>query len=213
MMIERCQYYDATEKMLWTIAVEDENVVMTKGKNEKKAVPKEYIKNLDIFFGTHTWEEWKVFSVKETSGDKNSITLIGEGNECILEELPMEEQKVFEDLYHYFEAYFEKEIKSITLSFHSFDGGGPEYWLEIEEKGIFTWYSQRHYYNADHENLCGAGYDVEFSLYPLRKGTATAILTGDSPICPEPVRKITVEVKDDFTMEHQVETLDIRRQG
>ena len=44
--------------------------------------------------------------------------------------------------------------QSATLSFHSFDGGGPEYGIVLDSD-IVTWKSSREYFDANHDELDG----------------------------------------------------------
>ena len=49
--------------------------------------------------------------------------------------------------------------KKETLSFESFDGGGPEYYIRPDTV-IVSWEQEKKYERADHEELNGAGYTV-----------------------------------------------------
>ena len=75
--------------------------------------------------------------------------------------------------------------KSPTLSFHSFDGGGPEYNVEIEDKDILACSSERRYAKADHEELEGAGFDIIFTFTGLKPGETVVTVSGGSAIVPD----------------------------
>ena len=49
------------------------------------------------------------------------------------------------------------------LSFHSFDGGGSGYDVVIDSD-IVSWNSAREYFDANHEELDGAAYQVVFTF-------------------------------------------------
>lgn len=63
-----------------------------------------------------------------------------------------------------------------TLSFHSFDGGGPSYHAEVDSD-IVTISSDRHYWNADHKRMRGAGYDRIFIFAGKRPGETVLRVT------------------------------------
>lgn len=166
---------------------------------EKKTLPKECLRNLDIFFGSY---DFSVLSTETPEfGDKEVIVLEHNGtlyNICSGDSF--EDENVFEDIRRYLEVCFDEKLKPVRLSYHSFDGGGPEYTFVSEIKGIFTWYCERVYSKADHETLCGAGYEVVYTLYPLRKGKATALISGSSPIAPVEEERIYVEVDENLSI-------------
>ena len=74
--------------------------------------------------------------------------------------------------------------KSSTLSFHSFDGGGPSYNVEIQDPSVLSYTSEQKYGKEDHEELDGAGYDVIFTFHGLKSGSTTVTITAESPIMP-----------------------------
>ena len=67
------------------------------------------------------------------------------------------------------------------LSFHSFDGGGPEYNITLDSD-IVSWDSAREYSDANHEELDGAAYQVIFTFTGIRPGEATMTVEERSPI-------------------------------
>lgn len=222
--IDSCTYYSHKDNMKWEIEYQKEKAVISKKDiskkslldTKKKLVDKEVMSNLDIFFDKYDFESWNKASENKAKDIdlEDSITVVYQKEEYRLSannHLTKEEKDIFKQLNRYFRNYFEQEINPIILSFHSFDGGGPEYHMETEVKGIFTWYSNREYLKKDHEILCGAGYNMIYKLYPLREGVATAILTGDSPICMKPPRRIEVKVEKDFSMEYEIKEIDIEK--
>ncbi len=69
-----------------------------------------------------------------------------------------------------------------VLTLDSFDGGGPEYSVTVEDPTIVTFDCAREYGNPDHEELDGASYTVRFTFIGLKPGTTTAVLSARSPI-------------------------------
>ena len=65
-----------------------------------------------------------------------------------------------------------KKGQEATLSFHSFDGGGPSYDVELGSD-IVSYACKRKYARADHDRLCGAGYDVIYTFRGVRSGQTT----------------------------------------
>ena len=100
-----------------------------------------------------------------------------------------------------------------TLSFHSFDGGGSEYSVEIGDTSVLCCQSERHYAKADHEKLDGAGYDVVFAFDGLKEGkttvTVTCTLRGteeDKTVYDATVDgglKVTLEQREDIRYEEE----------
>ena len=196
--VEYCRLTDASSGTVWEASKQGNEAVFVKqGKTtEGKKQDIRYIQSLDIFFDLCHTEEWETLEKGSENADK--LFIKRDGSEySISSDVGQEFVKpMFEDLKRYFTCCFEGTARPYEMHLDSFDGGGPEYEFTTEKKGIFTWYCRRQYYKADHEELCGAGFDVIYSLFPLRKGTASAILKADSPICPEPPRRIYVNVSD-----------------
>ena len=70
---------------------------------------------------------------------------------------------------------------SAVLSFHSFDGGGPEYRIEVDP-GIVSHSCTRRYAKANHEELEGAGYDLICTFRGLKPGETAMTVRERSPI-------------------------------
>lgn len=54
--------------------------------------------------------------------------------------------------------------ETATLEFDSFDGGGPEYTAEIEDKNIAEFSKEKKYDKPDHDETDGAGYKVIYTI-------------------------------------------------
>ena len=72
-----------------------------------------------------------------------------------------------------------------SLSFDSFDGGGPEYTVSLEDPSIATYTATRRYDKPNHAELDGAGYTVTFVFQGVKPGSTTVTVSADSPIAPE----------------------------
>ena len=93
----------------------------------------------------------------------------------------------------------EQKSKAV-LYFDSFDGGGPSYDVKIEDKSIVA-YSQEHYYfNPDHDNMCGCGYEVKISFAGLKPGKTKATIECRSNIADNYDAIYDVEVDGGLTV-------------
>ena len=69
-----------------------------------------------------------------------------------------------------------------SLSFHSFEGGGPEYSFEVKDPELVRVRSERKYQKINHAQLTGAGYDVILTLSGLKPGETVLQVSARSPI-------------------------------
>ena len=67
----------------------------------------------------------------------------------------------------------------VTLSYHSYDGGGPVYSVEIADPDVVACEETIEYDKPNHAQLNGAGYDVTFTLTGLKPGQTTATVICD----------------------------------
>ena len=85
-----------------------------------------------------------------------------------------------------------------TLSFDSFDGGGPTYEIILEDPSIVSYESVRQYDKPDHEQMTGAGYTVTFAFTGLKPGQTTLTVQARSPIADNFDAIYTVLVDEDL---------------
>ena len=85
------------------------------------------------------------------------------------------------------------------LSFHSFDGGGPEYGIVLDSD-IVSWNSAREYNDANHDELDGAAYQVVFTFTGVKPGEATMTVEERSPIGGNLDHVYAVKVDDDLNV-------------
>lgn len=95
-----------------------------------------------------------------------------------------------------------------SVSFESFDGGGPEFSARIGNPEIASYESQRHYYKDDHDQMTGAGYEVVFTFTGLKAGETKATISARSPIADnfDAVYSIKVDQPGNVTLEQLEET-------
>ncbi len=227
--VEECSFYDSSENIIYKLYRKNDSMaILEKVKVDSKNMAAdceifektiEILSNLDIFFRDideemwcETDEDYNIVNDVESSAEsfvvtnKEIISIIYEGKRLrsySTDTGEIKENKIFNDIRNYFKYAMEKENSTVKLVYDSFDGGGPEYSFEIKNPGIFTWYSRRHYMNENHEEMCGSGYNVIFTLYPLRTGKAQAIITGRSPICPTETWVIEVTVDEGMKISYE----------
>ena len=72
--------------------------------------------------------------------------------------------------------------KSVSMTFESFDGGGPEYSITIEDPEMVSYELFKEYDNPDHEMMDGAGYDITYVFTGKKPGTTTMTISVTSPV-------------------------------
>lgn len=75
-----------------------------------------------------------------------------------------------------------ESAKSFTLSYASFDGGGPIYRVSIADESVLVCETRYDYGGQDLELIDGASYDVYFTLTGLKQGETAVTVRWDSPI-------------------------------
>ena len=74
------------------------------------------------------------------------------------------------------------ENNEVRLSFDSFDGGGPEFSVQIADPEIVSCTRTKQYDREDHDEMTGAGYSVTFTFCGRKAGEATVTISARSPI-------------------------------
>ena len=72
--------------------------------------------------------------------------------------------------------------KQAVLSYDSFDGGGPEFTVLVDDPSVASYTGARVYKKADHAQLDGAGYTEVFTFTGLAAGQTTVTVQARSPI-------------------------------
>lgn len=82
------------------------------------------------------------------------------------------------------------------LRFDSFDGGGMEYTVTVDDPSVVSYDSRRDYGKQNHEEIDGAAYDFVLTFRGLKPGETTVTVSGESPIM-EPTRSVYTVLVDD----------------
>ncbi len=98
--------------------------------------------------------------------------------------------------------------KTASLSFESFDGGGPEFNVVIADESIVSYESRTKYYNDDHEQMNGSGYDVIITFTGIKPGETTVLIEERSPIADNLDHKYKATVDDELNV--QIEQLSVK---
>ena len=83
-----------------------------------------------------------------------------------------------------------------VLSFHSFDGGGPEFRIVLEDPSLVSVDSEHRYNKPDHALLDGAAYDVIYTFTGLKPGETSMTILVRSPIGDNYDLEYTVSVDE-----------------
>lgn len=87
---------------------------------------------------------------------------------------------------------------STALTFDSFDGGGPEYSVKLEDESVVSCKQTRHYNSPKHEQMTGSGYTVKIEFFGLKPGKTTATVECRSPIADNFDAIYDIEVNEDL---------------
>ena len=98
--------------------------------------------------------------------------------------------------------------KTASLSFESFDGGGPEFNVVIADESIVSYASKAKYRHPDHEKMHGSGYDEIITFTGIKPGETTVIIEERSPIADNLDHKYRLAVDDELNV--QIEQLSVK---
>ncbi|MBQ7455652.1 MAG: hypothetical protein IJS53_04345 [Clostridia bacterium] len=141
-------------------------------------------------FAPETWAELPLSEHIPLDAPISSVTLIYEDGAIFTlsdnRELPEGSGPLFWTLRMFLNSYtLEKEPETVSFTFHSFDGGGPEWTPVLSAPEAVRWTSSVRYKKADHAELNGAGYDITYTFYGRVPGTVTLWFSefgdGESP--------------------------------
>ena len=104
--------------------------------------------------------------------------------------------------------------KTASLSFESFDGGGPEFNVVISDESIVSYESKSNYRDSDHSEMDGAGYDVIITFAGLKPGETAVVIEERSPIADNLDHKYRVTVDDELNVQiEQISVKDINEEA
>ena len=98
------------------------------------------------------------------------------------------------------EPEVEEDMKKASLSFDSFDGGGPDFTASAEDPSILSWTQNREYWDQNHEELNGAGFSVTFTFTGIKPGSTTLLIEERSPIAGNYDHVYAVTVAKDLSV-------------
>ena len=97
--------------------------------------------------------------------------------------------KIIRNVRCFLESYLKEDKETVTMTFSSFVGGGPEYSPVLSDPEMVEWNSWRRYEN-DHDPMeTGAGYDVILEFTGRIPGTTEMYIEMSGPLMPVPVEE------------------------
>ena len=106
------------------------------------------------------------------------------------------------------DAGYNSGDKTASISFDSFDGGGPEFNVVVADETIVSYGTKVKYSDPDHEKMHGAGYDEIITFTGVNPGETTVIIEERSPIADNLDHKYRITVDDDLNV--QIEQLSVK---
>ena len=104
---------------------------------------------------------------------------------------------------------------SVSLKFDSFDGGGHEYTVEIEDPSVIDYTSKRDYGSANYQEEDGSPFAMIFIFTGIKPGKTTISIYGRSPIMEneDSFYEAVVDEKLNVTLTpvQRISTLDLYR--
>ena len=94
----------------------------------------------------------------------------------------------------------EADMKKTTLSFDSFDGGGPSFSATADDPSILSWTQKSKYHDPNHEKMNGAGFTVTFTFTGTKPGSTTLLIEERSPIAGNYDHIYAVTVAEDLSV-------------
>ncbi len=111
----------------------------------------------------------------------------------------------------------EEKGETAVLKFSSFDGGGPEYYIELDDPGLVSYTCRRVYDNEDHEMMTGSGYTNIYTFTGLKSGTTGMTVYVSSPLMENFDFYYTIMVDDDLNVtmkqERAISRFELYRSG
>ena len=95
-----------------------------------------------------------------------------------------------------------------TLVFSSFDGGGYDYYVTIDDPAVLAYNSVKDYGDNYDEMATGSGFDVRITFYGLNEGSTRVSILASSPIIDihTMVYDATVDAELNVTLTYRDET-------
>ena len=90
--------------------------------------------------------------------------------------------------------------KKTSLSFESFDGGGPDFNVVVADEGIISYETEVKYYSSNHGEMTGSGFDKIITFTGIKPGETTVVVEERSPIADNLDHKYRVTVDDELNV-------------
>ncbi len=87
-----------------------------------------------------------------------------------------------------------------TLTFESFDGGGPEFNVLIDDENIVSFRQYVRYKSPNHNEMAGSGKNVEIVFTGLNPGETNMLIEERSPIADNLDRRYKIVVDDELNV-------------
>ena len=100
----------------------------------------------------------------------------------------------------------EDDMKNATLTFSSFEGGGPKYSIVLDSD-IVSYKRDKKYAKANHKKLNGAGYTITYTFTGVTPGETEMTVEERSPLGADRDHKYSVKVDDKLKV--TIETLEV----
>ena len=108
-----------------------------------------------------------------------------------------------------------RSAETAVLTFDSFDGGGHEYTVEIEDPSVIEYTSKRDYGSANYEEEDGSPFTMIFTFTGIKPGRTTVSIYGRSPIMENEdsfyEAVVDEELNVTLTSMRRISTLDLYR--
>ncbi|MBR1876963.1 MAG: rhodanese-like domain-containing protein [Lachnospiraceae bacterium] len=95
-----------------------------------------------------------------------------------------------------------------SLSFESFDGGGPDFNVVIVDEGIVSYETEVKYHNSDHGEMTGSGFDKIITFTGIKPGETMLVVEERSPIADNLDHTYRITVDDELNV--QIEQLSVK---
>ena len=104
-----------------------------------------------------------------------------------------------------------KKKEETKLTFDSFDGGGPDYTVVLEDDSIVSYNKEKTYGNPDHAEMEGSSFDITFTFRGQKAGHTKMTIEERSPIAGN--RDHLYQVTVDDNLDVSLEELSVRDLG
>ena len=91
-----------------------------------------------------------------------------------------------------------EEEGTAVLTFSSFDGGGPEFSIEIDDPELVSYVCRKKYDHDDHEMMTGSSYNEIYTFTGLKSGTTQMTVSAYSPLMESMDSQYTIIVDENL---------------